>query len=77
LKYATIIGSYLWGGKTVETLKALIPNLNVELFEPILIKGLPKEADYASLDKLADTIAEKHQPLTKALPVKVTCDTKI
>ena len=77
LKYATIIGSYLWGGKTVETLKALIPNLNVELFEPLLIKGLPKEGDYASLDKLADTIAEKHQPLTKALPVKVTCDTKI
>ncbi|MBN1189818.1 MAG: FprA family A-type flavoprotein [Dehalococcoidales bacterium] len=63
LKYAGIIGSYLWGGKTVEVLKGLIPNLNVELFDPVMVKGLPREADFASLDKLADAIAEKHRTL--------------
>ncbi len=63
LKYATIIGSYLWGGKTVEVIKNLIPNLNVELFPPVVIKGLPRTEDYAALEKLAETIAEKHRIL--------------
>jgi flavorubredoxin len=61
LKFASIIGSYGWGGKTVETLSATIPNLKVELLDPVLCKGLPKEDDYKALDKLADTIARKHQ----------------
>jgi flavorubredoxin len=65
IKYAGIIGSYLWGGKTVEVLKSLIPNLNVPLFDPVMVKGLPRDVDFANLDKLADEIAEKH----KALPL--------
>jgi flavorubredoxin len=63
LKYATIIGSFLWGGKTIEVIKGLLPNLNIQLLDPILIKGFPKETDYANLDKLADSIAEKHKTL--------------
>jgi flavorubredoxin len=63
LKYAGIFGSYLWGGKTVDVLKSLLPNLKVELFEPVMIKGLPREEDYSSLDKMADAIAEKHKGL--------------
>jgi flavorubredoxin len=63
IKYAGIIGSYLWGGKTVDVLKGLIPNLNVELLEPVLIKGLPRDEDFASLEKLAEAIAEKHKSL--------------
>jgi flavorubredoxin len=63
LKYVALIGSYGWGGKTVETVKGMLSNLNVELFEPLLIKGLPRQADYDNLEKLAETIAEKHQTL--------------
>ena len=28
-----------------------------------MVKGLPREADYEALDRLADTIAEKHRDL--------------
>jgi len=63
LKYASIIGSYGWGGKTTEQVLGLLPNLKVELFEPVLIKGLPREADYAALDRLADDIVKAHEGL--------------
>ncbi len=61
LRFISIIGSYGWGGKTVEQLAAMIPNLKVEILEPVLSKGFPKEADFKALDKLATTIAEKHK----------------
>jgi len=60
-KFVSIIGSYGWGGKTVEQLAAMIPNLKVEVLEPVLCKGLPREADFKALDRLADTIAQKHK----------------
>ena len=61
LKFVSIIGSYGWGGKTVEQLAGMIPNLKVEILEPVLCKGFPKEADFKALDNLAATIAEKHK----------------
>ena len=61
LKFISIIGSYGWGGKAVEQLAAMIPNLKVEILEPVLSKGFPKEADFKALDSLATTIAEKHR----------------
>jgi flavorubredoxin len=62
-KYATVIGSYGWAGKTVDTLVGMMPKLKVELLEPVMVKGMPREADFAALDALADTIAEKHKDL--------------
>ena len=62
-KYATVIGSYGWAGKTVETLVGMMPKLKVEILDPVMAKGMPREADYAALDALADTIAEKHKDL--------------
>jgi len=61
IKYISIIGSYGWGGKTVETLAGMVANLKAEVLDPVLCKGLPKEADLAALDKLAANIAEKHK----------------
>jgi flavorubredoxin len=61
IKFASIIGSYGWGGKTVEVLAGLIPNLKVEVLEPVLCKGYPRETDFNALDKLAETIAQKHK----------------
>jgi flavorubredoxin len=60
-KFASIIGSYGWGGRTVEVIAAMIPNLKVEIIPPVLCKGFPKEADFQALDHLADTIAVKHK----------------
>ena len=62
-KYATVIGSYGWAGKTVETLVGMMDKLKVEFLDPVLAKGMPREADYAALDALADTIAQKHEGL--------------
>jgi len=61
LRFASIIGSYGWGGKTVEVLSGMIPNLKVEVLEPVISKGFPQEEDFTALDKLAVAIAEKHR----------------
>ncbi|HUT67723.1 MAG TPA: FprA family A-type flavoprotein [Dehalococcoidales bacterium] len=60
-KFASIIGSYGWGGKAVEQIAALLPNLKLEILEPVLCKGFPGEADFEALDNLAASIAQKHK----------------
>ncbi|MCF7958437.1 MAG: FprA family A-type flavoprotein [Phycisphaerae bacterium] len=60
-RFVSIIGSYSWGGKMVEQLTGLLPNLNAEIIDPVLTKGAPKTDDFARLDKLADTILAKHE----------------
>jgi flavorubredoxin len=60
-KFLSIIGSYGWGGKTVEILAGMISNLKVEVIDPVLCKGVPSESDFKALDALAATIAEKHK----------------
>ncbi len=59
-RYASIIGSYGWGGKTVETLKSMIPHIKAELLSPVYIQGAPGEKARADLQALADLIATKH-----------------
>jgi len=61
LKFASIIGSFSWGGKTVEQLAAMIPNLKVEILPPVLCKGYPGADDFKALDELADGVAAKHR----------------
>jgi flavorubredoxin len=61
LKFASIIGSYGWSSKAVEQIAGLIPNLQVEILDPVLCRGFPREADFKALDNLAATIAEKHK----------------
>ncbi|MBW2038317.1 MAG: FprA family A-type flavoprotein [Deltaproteobacteria bacterium] len=61
LKFASIIGSYGWGSRMVEQIKGITSNLKVELFDPIVVKGLPKEEDFKALDSLADEILNKHK----------------
>jgi flavorubredoxin len=63
IKFASIIGSFGWGGKMVEQIAGLIPNLKVEILEPVIAKGYPKDDDFTSLDKLADKILAKHKEL--------------
>jgi len=60
-KFISIIGSYGWGGKTVETLANMIPNLKVEILEPVLCKGVPTETVFKALSDLAAVIAQKHR----------------
>jgi len=60
-RYATVIGSYGWGGKTVDTLTDMLGRLKVEFIEPVYVQGSPKEEDFAALDRLADEIKKRHE----------------
>jgi flavorubredoxin len=60
VRFASIVGSYGWAGKMVETVKAAMPNLKVELLPPVVCKGRPKSADLEAIDKLAAAIVAKH-----------------
>jgi len=63
VKFATVIGSYGWSTKAVEQIAGMIPNLAVEILEPIMVKGYPREEDLGKLDRLADEIAKRHEGL--------------
>lgn len=62
-KFATIIGSYGWGGDLINKLAGMLSNLKLEIIEPILVKGKAKQDTYEKLDVMADTIIEKHKTL--------------
>lgn len=63
LKFVSIVGSFGWGGRMVESLVAALGNLKVELLEPVLAKGCPQAKDFQALDKLAEAIAARHRGL--------------
>ena len=62
-KFASIIGSYSWGGRMPEQIKSLIPNLKVEFLEPVISKGHPTGNDFKAIKDLASKIAEKQKTL--------------
>ena len=62
-RFASIIGSYLWGGRMVDQLVGLMPTLKAEILTPVLAKGYPKKEDFEALDILADSILEKHKSI--------------
>jgi len=45
----------------VERITEMLSNLKVELLEPVVVKGFPKEEDFRALDRLADEILHKHK----------------
>jgi len=63
MRFATVIGSYGWGGKAVETITKMLDHVKVELLDPVMVKGLPDESTTKALDRLADDILKKHKEL--------------
>ncbi len=61
LKFVSIIGSYGWGGRTVDLLKGILTNLKAEIIDPVIIKGFPNEEDYKKMDDLVYEIVRKHK----------------
>ena len=62
-KFLSVIGSYGWGGRMAEQLASMTSGLKAELIPPVLVKGAPRAADLASMDKLAEEIAKRHAAL--------------
>ena len=61
LKFASVVGSYGWGGKMAEQIAGMLSTVKPEIITPVVVKGLPRETDYKALDALADAIAQKHK----------------
>ncbi len=61
LRFASVIGSYGWSSKAAEKIVELVPNLKVELLDPVLCKGYPRADAMSALDRLADGVAGKHR----------------
>ena len=64
-KYLAFVGSFGWAGRIVDQVKQMLSNSKAELFEPLLIKGLPKNEDFKKLDELAEKISNKHKELIR------------
>ena len=63
VKFISIIGSFGWGSKMVETLAEMVSGLNAEIIEPVVVKGYPGENDFVMLEALAEKIKNKHKEL--------------
>ena len=62
-KFVSVVGSFGWGGRAAETIAGLIPNIKAEVLKPVIVKGMPTEADLKQVDELAALIVEKHKGL--------------
>lgn len=54
--YASIIGSYGWAGRMTDKLLDLMPNLKVDLYDPVIAKGHGADEDYQEIDRLVAEI---------------------
>jgi len=55
-RFVSLIGSFGWGGKTVEQIAGMLTALKVEILAPVMVKGLPRDEDYRQLDRLVEDI---------------------
>ena len=60
LQRAAVMGSFGWNGKPLETAPAWLPELKLEWLPGVSCKGMPREADYQAIDRLAADIAARH-----------------
>ena len=58
-RFLSFIGSYGWGGRTIDMLKDIMSGMQSEILAPVLCKGVPGPEEFKALDRLADSLAEK------------------
>lgn len=62
-KIASMVGSYGWGGNLFGKLAEQLAPLKLDVIEPLLVKGKPKNEDYKKLDEIVEQIYAKHKAL--------------
>lgn len=62
-KIASMVGSYGWGGNLFGKLAEQLAPLKLDVIEPLLVKGKPKDEDYKKLDEIVEQIYAKHKAL--------------
>ncbi|MFA4861599.1 FprA family A-type flavoprotein [Methanoregula sp.] len=63
VRFASVIGSFGWGGKAADTIVKMLDHVQVEVLEPVIVKGQPDEATLQALNRLADEILKKHKEI--------------
>jgi len=63
VKYAAVIGSYGWGGNTVEIIRGMLNRLSIEMLDPVYVKGMPDSRSLRDLEALADRIVIRHREI--------------
>ncbi len=63
LRYYSIIGSYGWGGNLTGIIENMFTIIKPEKLDYVVVKGQPREEDFAKIDELAAQIVEKHKSL--------------
>ncbi len=63
IRFLSVVGSFGWGGRVVEVLSGLVGNLKAEVLDPVLCKGMPRAEDLERLERLAETIRQRHSVL--------------
>jgi flavorubredoxin len=59
-RFLSLLATYGWATKVVETVVSLTAGLKAEIIDPVVVKGLPQPEDLALVDALAAAIAAKH-----------------
>ena len=60
-KWIGVIGSYGWGGKTVEDLTGMLGKVDAEMLDPVYVKGKSDEETNIAIARLAAEIYKRHQ----------------
>lgn len=60
-KFASLVGSYGWGGKLFDLLADILGKLRLDIIEPIQVKGCLTKEDFKKLDNMVESIVEKHK----------------
>ncbi|ALV63544.1 MAG: hypothetical protein PWQ95_2191 [Thermococcaceae archaeon] len=58
-KYAVLIGSHGWHGRSIDAILEILKGASLELLGTIDVHARPKEEDYKALHSLADLLAKK------------------
>jgi flavorubredoxin len=66
-KFVSVIGSFGWGGKTVQYITDTLAHLKAETLNPVYVRGYPTPEDLSALTDLADTIVKKHEGIVTKL----------
>lgn len=62
-KFVSFVGSYGWGGNLFGKLQEMLSGIKCDVIEPVMVKGKPREEDFAKLDEMVDAIYEKHKSI--------------
>ena len=62
-KFASLLGSYGWGGNLFGLIADMLKPLKLDLIEPLQVKGKPTAEDFKKLDEMAEQIYEKHKSI--------------